>query len=146
MVISHSSCRKGFKSAEEVQAFLTRNAGISKEKVVLEMLRRFKLGYTEANKIYMEWRKKYVAGEIKDITYTKNNIQNNLELYAERYAERNKKGYSPTEIINVVNSINKYGIKYAATILDMDIKDVTTIYTNARAWGVIKPLGRKIRC
>lgn len=31
MVISHS--RKGFKSAEEVQAFLTRNAGISKEKV-----------------------------------------------------------------------------------------------------------------
>ncbi|WP_349400405.1 hypothetical protein [Clostridium perfringens] len=40
-MISHS--RKGFKSAEEVQAFLTRNAGISKEKVVLEMLRRFKL-------------------------------------------------------------------------------------------------------
>lgn len=43
MVMSHS--KKGFKSAEEVQAFLTRNAGISKEKVVLEMLRRFKLGY-----------------------------------------------------------------------------------------------------
>lgn len=60
---------------------------------------------------------------------------------AERYAERNKKGYSPTEIINVVNSINKYGIKYAATILDMDIKDVTTIYTNAKGCGVI--LGRQ---
>ena len=89
-MISHS--RKGFKRVEEVQAFLTRNAGISKEKVILEMLRRFKLSYTEANKIYMEWRKKYVAGEIKDITYTKNDIQNNLELYAERYAETNKKG------------------------------------------------------
>lgn len=68
---------------------------------------------------------------------------NKLELYAERYAERNKKGYSPMEIINVVNSINKYGIKYAATILDMDIKDVTTIYINAKGCGVIKPLGRK---
>ena len=67
MVISHS--RKGFKSAEEVQAFLTRNAGISKEKVVLEMFRRFKLAYSEANKIYIEWRKKYVAGEIKDEWY-----------------------------------------------------------------------------
>lgn len=76
MMISHS--RKGFKRAEEVQAFLTKNAGISKEKVILEMLRRFKLGYSEANKIYMEWRKKYVVGEIKDITYTKNDIQNNL--------------------------------------------------------------------
>ena len=73
------------------------------------MLRRFKLGYTEANKIYMEWRKKYVAGEIKDEAYSQNNKMNKLELYAERYAERNKKGYSPTEIINVVNSINKYG-------------------------------------
>ena len=143
MVISHSSCRKGFKSAEEVQAFLTRNAGISKEKVVLEMLRRFKLGYTEANKIYIEWRKKYVAGEIKDEAYSQNNKMNKLELYAERYAERNRKGYSPTEIINIVNSINKYGIKYAATILDMDIRDVTTIYTNAKGCGVIKPLGRQ---
>lgn len=47
------------------------------------------------------------------------------------------------EIINVVNSINKYGIKYAATILDMDIRDVTTIYTNAKGCGVIKPLGRQ---
>ncbi|PWX07300.1 hypothetical protein CYK68_14565 [Clostridium perfringens] len=143
MVISHSSSRKGFKSAEEVQAFLTRNAGISKKKVVLEMLRRFKLGYTEANKIYMEWRKKYVRGDFKDITYSKDNVKNNLELYAERYAERNRKGYSPTEIINIVNSINKYGIKYAATILDMDIRDVTTIYTNAKGCGVIKPLGRQ---
>lgn len=138
-MISHSNSRKGFKSAEEVQAFLTRNAGISKEKVVLEMLRRFKLGYTEANKIYMEWRKKYVSGEIKDEAYSQNNKRNKLELYA----ERNKKGYSPTEIINVVNSINKYGIKYAATILDMEIRDVTTIYTNAKGCGVIKPLGRQ---
>lgn len=64
MVISHS--RKGFKSAEEVQAFLTRNAGISKEKVVLEMLRRFKLSYAEADKIYTDWRKRYIAGEIED--------------------------------------------------------------------------------
>ncbi|XZM68800.1 hypothetical protein ACSXAL_14980 (plasmid) [Clostridium perfringens] len=143
MVISHSSSRKGFKSAEEVQAFLTRNAGISKEKVVLEMLRRFKLSYAEADKIYTDWRKKYVSGEIKDEAYSQNNKMNKLELYAERYAERNKKGYSPTEIINVVNSINKYGIKYAATILDMDIKDVTTIYTNAKGCGVIKPLGRQ---
>ena len=78
MVMSHS--KKGFKSAEEVQAFLTRNAGISKEKVVLEMLRRFKLGYTEANKIYMEWRKKYVAGEIKDEAYSQNNKRKDLEL------------------------------------------------------------------
>ncbi|PWX10473.1 hypothetical protein CYK67_14435 [Clostridium perfringens] len=107
------------------------------------MLRRFKLGYTEANKIYMEWRKKYVRGDFKDITYSKDNVKNNLELYAERYAERNRKGYSPTEIINIVNSINKYGIKYAATILDMDIRDVTTIYTNAKGCGVIKPLGRQ---
>ncbi|WP_139315425.1 hypothetical protein [Clostridium perfringens] len=141
MVISHS--RKGFKSAEEVQAFLTRNAGISKEKVVLEMLRRFKLGYTEANKIYMEWRKKYVAGEIKDITYTKNDIQNNLELYAERYAETNKKGYTVKEIIKIIKNINKFGIKDAAVVLDIDIRDITTVYTNAKAWGVIKPLGRK---
>lgn len=144
MVISHS--RKGFKSAEEVQAFLTRNAGISKEKVVLEMLRRFKLGYTEANKIYMEWRKKYVAGEIKDITYTKNDIQNNLELYAERYAETNKKGYTVKEIIKIIKNINKFGIKDAAAVLDIDIRDITTVYTNAKAWGVIKPLGRKRRC
>ncbi|MDK0692450.1 hypothetical protein P5E50_11540 [Clostridium perfringens] len=140
-MISHS--RKGFKSAEEVQAFLTRNAGISKEKVVLEMLRRFKLGYTEANKIYMEWRKKYVAGEIKDITYTKNDIQNNLELYAERYAERNRKGYTATEIIKIIKNINKFGIKDAAAVLDIDIRDITTVYTNAKAWGVIKPLGRQ---
>lgn len=143
MVISHS--RKGFKSAEEVQAFLTRNAGISKEKVVLEMLRRFKLGYTEANKIYMEWRKKYVAGEIKDITYTKNDIQNNLELYAERYAETNKKGYTVKEIIKIIKNINKFGIKDAAAVLDIDIRDITTVYTNAKAWGVIRPLGRKRR-
>ena len=95
---SHSSSRKGFKSSEEVQAFLTRNAGIPKEKVVLEMLRRFKLSYAEANKIYMEWRKKYVAGEIKDEAYSQNNKRNKLELYAERYAERNRKGYSPTEL------------------------------------------------
>ena len=146
MVISHSSSRKGFKSAEEVQAFLTRNAGISKEKVVLEMLRRFKLSYTEANKIYMEWRKKYVAGEIKDITYTKNDIQNNLELYAERYAETNKKGYTVKEIIKIIKNINKFGIKDAAAVLDIDIRDITTVYTNAKAWGVIKPLGRKRRC
>lgn len=144
MVISHS--RKGFKSAEEVQAFLTRNAGISKEKVVLEMLRRFKLGYSEANKIYMDWRKKYVAGEIKDITYTKNDIQNNLELYAERYAETNKKGYTVKEIIKIIKNINKFGIKDAAAVLDIDIRDITTVYTNAKAWGVIKPLGRKRRC
>lgn len=144
MVISHS--RKGFKSAEEVQAFLTRNAGISKEKVVLEMLRRFKLGYSEANKIYMDWRKKYVAGEIKDITYTKNDIQNNLELYAERYAETNKKGYTVKEIIKIIKNINKFGIKDAASVLDIDIRDITTVYTNAKAWGVIKPLGRKRRC
>ena len=144
MVKSHS--RKGFKNAEEVQAFLTRNAGISKEKVVLEMLRRFKLGYTEANKIYMEWRKKYVAGEIKDITYTKNDIQNNLELYAERYAETNKKGYTVKEIIKIIKNINKFGIKDAAAVLDIDIRDITTVYTNAKAWGVIKPLGRKRRC
>lgn len=146
MMKSHSSSRKGFKSAEEVQAFLTRNAGISKEKVVLEMLRRFKLGYTEANKIYMEWRKKYVAGEIKDITYTKNDIQNNLELYAERYAETNKKGYTVKEIIKIIKNINKFGIKDAAAVLDIDIRDITTVYTNAKAWGVIKPLGRKRRC
>lgn len=119
MMISHS--RKGFKRAEEVQAFLTRNAGISKEKVILEMLRRFKLSYTEANKIYMEWRKKYVAGEIKDITYTKNDIQNNLELYAERYAETNKKGYTVKEIIKIIKNINKFGIKDAAAVLDIDI-------------------------
>ncbi|MDH2459471.1 hypothetical protein QDR07_13215 [Clostridium perfringens] len=144
MMKSHS--RKGFKSAEEVQAFLTRNAGISKEKVVLEMLRRFKLGYTEANKIYIEWRKKYVAGEIKDITYTKNDIQNNLELYAERYAETNKKGYTVKEIIKIIKNINKLGIKDAAAVLDIDIRDITTVYTNAKAWGVIKPLGRKRRC
>lgn len=144
MMISHS--RKGFKRTEEVQAFLTRNAGISKEKVVLEMLRRFKLGYTEANKIYMEWRKKYVAGEIKDITYTKNDIQNNLELYAERYAETNKKGYTVKEIIKIIKNINKFGIKDAAAVLDIDIRDITTVYTNAKAWGVIKPLGRKRRC
>lgn len=143
-MISHS--RKGFKSAEEVQAFLVRNAGISKEKVVLEMLRRFKLGYTEANKIYMEWRKKYVSGEIKDITYSKNDIQNNLELYAERYAERNRKGYTATEIIKIIKNINKFGIKDAAAVLDIDIRDITTVYTNAKAWGVIKPLGRKRRC
>lgn len=142
-MISHSNSRKGFKSAEEVQAFLTRNAGISKEKVVLEMLRRFKLGYSEANKIYMEWRKKYVAGEIKDITYSKNDIQNNLELYAERYAERNRKGYTATEIIKIIKNINKFGIKDAAAVLDIDIRDITTVYTNAKAWGVIKPLGRK---
>lgn len=141
MMISHS--RKGFKRAEEVQAFLTRNAGISKEKVVLEMLRRFKLAYSEANKIYMEWRKKYVAGEIKDITYTKNDIQNNLELYAERYAETNKKGYTVKEIIKIIKNINKFGIKDAAVVLDIDIRDITTVYTNAKAWGVIKPLGRK---
>ncbi|EJT6169381.1 hypothetical protein [Clostridium perfringens] len=144
MMISHS--RKGFKRAEEVQAFLTRNAGISKEKVVLEMLRRFKLGYSEANKIYMDWRKKYVAGEIKDITYTKNDIQNNLELYAERYAETNKKGYTVKEIIKIIKNINKFGIKDAAAVLDIDIRDITTVYTNAKAWGVIKPLGRKRRC
>ncbi|MDK0651591.1 hypothetical protein P5E68_14750 [Clostridium perfringens] len=144
MMISHS--RKGFKRAEEVQAFLTRNAGISKEKVVLEMLRRFKLGYSEANKIYMDWRKKYVAGEIKDITYTKNDIQNNLELYAERYAETNKKGYTVKEIIKIIKNINKFGIKDAASVLDIDIRDITTVYTNAKAWGVIKPLGRKRRC
>lgn len=144
MMISHS--RKSFKRAEQVQAFLTRNAGISKEKVVLEMLRRFKLGYTEANKIYMEWRKKYVAGEIKDITYTKNDIQNNLELYAERYAETNKKGYTVKEIIKIIKNINKFGIKDAAAVLDIDIRDITTVYTNAKAWGVIKPLGRKRRC
>lgn len=143
MVISHS--RKGFKRAEEVQVFLTRNAGISKEKVILEMLRRFKLGYSEANKIYMEWRKKYVAGEIKDITYTKNDIQNNLELYAERYAETNKKGYTVKEIIKIIKNINKFGIKDAAAVLDIDIRDITTVYTNAKAWGVIKPLGRKRR-
>lgn len=144
MMISHS--RKGFKRAEEVQAFLTKNAGISKEKVILEMLRRFKLSYTEANKIYMEWRKKYVAGEIKDITYTKNDIQNNLELYAERYAETNKKGYTVKEIIEIIKNINKFGIKDAAAVLDIDIRDITTVYTNAKAWGVIKPLGRKRRC
>ncbi len=144
MMISHS--RKGFKRAEEVQAFLTRNAGISKEKVVLEMLRRFKLAYSEANKIYMEWRKKYVAGEIKDITYSKNDIQNNLELYAERYAETNKKGYTVKEIIKIIKNINKFGIKDAAAVLDIDIRDITTVYTNAKAWGVIKPLGRKRRC
>ncbi|EGT0682004.1 hypothetical protein [Clostridium perfringens] len=144
MMISHS--RKGFKRVEEVQAFLTRNAGISKEKVILEMLRRFKLSYTEANKIYMEWRKKYVAGEIKDITYTKNDIQNNLELYAERYAETNKKGYTVKEIIKIIKNINKFGIKDAAAVLDIDIRDITTVYTNAKAWGVIKPLGRKRRC
>lgn len=144
MMISHS--RKGFKRAEEVQAFLTKNAGISKEKVILEMLRRFKLSYTEANKIYMEWRKKYVAGEIKDITYTKNDIQNNLELYAERYAETNKKGYTVKEIIKIIKNINKFGIKDAAAVLDIDIRDITTVYTNAKAWGVIKPLGRKRRC
>ncbi|EDT26139.1 hypothetical protein AC5_1723 [Clostridium perfringens CPE str. F4969] len=143
-MISHS--RKGFKRVEEVQAFLTRNAGISKEKVILEMLRRFKLSYTEANKIYMEWRKKYVAGEIKDITYTKNDIQNNLELYAERYAETNKKGYTVKEIIKIIKNINKFGIKDAAAVLDIDIRDITTVYTNAKAWGVIKPLGRKRRC
>lgn len=141
MMISHS--RKGFKRAEEVQAFLTKNAGISKEKVILEMLRRFKLGYSEANKIYMEWRKKYVVGEIKDITYTKNDIQNNLELYAERYAETNKKGYTVKEIIKIIKNINKFGIKDAAVVLDIDIRDITTVYTNAKAWGVIKPLGRK---
>ncbi len=144
MMISHS--RKGFKRAEEVQAFLTRNAGISKEKVVLEMLRRFKLAYSEANKIYMEWRKKYVAGEVKDITYSKNDIQNNLELYAERYAETNKKGYTVKEIIKIIKNINKFGIKDAAAVLDIDIRDITTVYTNAKAWGVIKPLGRKRRC
>ncbi|EPB8184950.1 hypothetical protein P5E99_15630 [Clostridium perfringens] len=144
MMISHS--RKGFKRAEEVQAFLTKNAGISKEKVILEMLRRFKLGYSEANKIYMEWRKKYVVGEIKDITYTKNDIQNNLELYAERYAETNKKGYTVKEIIKIIKNINKFGIKDAAAVLDIDIRDITTVYTNAKAWGVIKPLGRKRRC
>lgn len=144
MMISHS--RKGFKRVEEVQAFLTRNAGISKEKVILEMLRRFKLSYTEANKIYMEWRNKYVAGEIKDITYTKNDIQNNLELYAERYAETNKKGYTVKEIIKIIKNINKFGIKDAAAVLDIDIRDITTVYTNAKAWGVIKPLGRKRRC
>lgn len=144
MMISHS--RKGFKRAEEVQAFLTKNAEISKEKVILEMLRRFKLSYTEANKIYMEWRKKYVAGEIKDITYTKNDIQNNLELYAERYAETNKKGYTVKEIIKIIKNINKFGIKDAAAVLDIDIRDITTVYTNAKAWGVIKPLGRKRRC
>lgn len=143
MMISHS--RKGFKRAEEVQAFLVRNAGISKEKVILEMLRRFKLGYTEANKIYMEWRKKYVAGEIKDITYSKNDIQNNLELYAERYAETNKKGYTVKEIIKIIKNINKFGIKDAAAVLDIDIRDITTVYTNAKAWGVIKQLGRKRR-
>ncbi|EGT4144726.1 hypothetical protein EQY69_10955 [Clostridium perfringens] len=143
-MISHS--RKGFKRAEEVQAFLTKNAGISKEKVILEMLRRFKLGYSEANKIYMEWRKKYVVGEIKDITYTKNDIQNNLELYAERYAETNKKGYTVKEIIKIIKNINKFGIKDAAAVLDIDIRDITTVYTNAKAWGVIKPLGRKRRC
>ncbi|MFR2552759.1 MAG: hypothetical protein ACLS8D_13140, partial [Clostridioides difficile] len=126
-MISHS--RKGFKRAEEVQAFLTKNAGISKEKVILEMLRRFKLGYSEANKIYMEWRKKYVVGEIKDITYTKNDIQNNLELYAERYAETNKKGYTVKEIIKIIKNINKFGIKDAAAVLDIDIRDITTVYT-----------------
>lgn len=141
-----SHFRKGFKSAEEVQAFLTKNAGISKEKVVLEMLRRFKLTCSEANKIYFDWRKKYVSGEIKDEAYSQNNKRNKLELYAERYAERNRKGYSPTEIINVVNNINKYGVKYAATILSMDIRDVTTIYNNAKGNGVIKPLRRKRRC
>lgn len=140
-MISHS--RRGFKKAIEIQTFLTRNAGISKEKVVLEMLRRFKLGYTEANKIYTAWRKKYVVGEIKDAEYFTDNRKNKIELYAEHYAESNRKGYSQIEIINVVNNINKHGIKYVATILNMGIKDVTTIYNNARRYGVIEPLGRK---
>lgn len=143
MVISHSSSRKGFKRVEEIQTFLTRNAGITKEKVVLEMIRRFKLGYTEANKIYTAWRKKYVIGEIKDVEYFTDNRKNKLELYAEHYAESNRKGYSQIEIINVVNNINKHGIKCVATILNMDIKDVTTIYNNARRYGVIELFGRK---
>lgn len=54
-----------------------------------------------------------------------------------------KKGYTVKEIIKIIKNINKFGIKDAAAVLDIDIRDITTVYTNAKAWGVIKPLGRK---
>lgn len=122
MVISHS--RKGFKSAEEVQAFLTRNAGISKEKVVLEMLRRFKLGYAEADKIYTDWRKRYIAGEIEDKEERNENKNYSFEVYIKEYAKRNRKGYSAKKIIKIIENINKYGVKKASEVLKMDIRDV----------------------
>lgn len=134
MVISHS--RKGFKSAEEVQAFLTRNAGISKEKVVLEMLRRFKLSYAEADKIYTDWRKRYIAGEIEDKEERNENKNYSFEAYIKEYAKRNRKGYSAKKIIE---NINKYGVKKASEVLKMDIKDVTTVYGNAKEKGFIIP-------
>ncbi|ELC8426234.1 hypothetical protein QYB63_002888 [Clostridium perfringens] len=139
MVISHSSSRKGFKNAEEVQAFLTRNAGISKEKVVLEMLRRFKLSYAEADKIYTDWRKRYIAGEIEDKEERNENKNYSFEAYIKEYAKRNRKGYSAKKIIKIIENINKYGVKKASEVLKMDIKDVTTVYGNAKEKGFIIP-------
>lgn len=132
MVKYHS--RKGIKKAEEILAFLTRNAGLSKEKVVLETLRRFKLNYTDANKIYMDWRKKYVTGQIAD---KEENIVGNLKLYAKHYAKTNKKGLEEKEIINLVNSINKNGITGTARKFKMDRIDVYTVYCNAKGFGLI---------
>lgn len=139
MVTYHSSSRKGFKRAEEVQAFLTRNAGISKEKAILEMLRRFKLSYAESDKIYTDWRKRYIAGEIEDKEEKNENKNYSFEVYIKEYAKRNRKGYSAKKIIKIIENINKYGVKKASEVLKMDIRDVTTIYGNAKEKGFIIP-------
>ena len=103
------------------------------------MLRRFKLSYAEADKIYTDWRKRYIAGEIEDKEERNENKNYSFEAYIKEYAKRNRKGYSAKKIIKIIESINKYGVKKASEVLKMDIKDVTTVYGNAKEKGFIIP-------
>lgn len=128
------------KKLDKVDAFLTRNASLPKEKVLIELGRRFKFSYKDANRIYIDWREKYVTGHIEDKAESK---VNSLELYAERYAKRNKNGYSAKEIINIVGNINKYGIAETSRVMKIDKTDITTVYCNAKGFGFIKPRSKE---
>lgn len=126
---------------DKIENFLCRNDSRIKQNVVFDLERKFKLSKAEANKIYDDWRKRYMKGETKLFFEPKKEFD--LENEAKAYAKTNIKKLTEKEIKEYVNSINEIGLRSTCKKFGLENNYLNTLYYRFFKKGLIKRMNRR---